>query len=127
MFLLHGFGVPVIASIVDTVLPLFSISYPPISAISIAVSSLFIGYGIWKHNLFTLTPMAAAENIVAAMNDALVLVDKNTRILSANDAVQRLLGFHGMELVGQPVEKIFDDDVPPWLIDAMESHNQRKA
>jgi PAS domain S-box-containing protein len=54
----------------------------------------------------TLTPAAAAEDIISAMVDTLVLVGRDGRILRTNQATLDLLGYKENELVGEPITKI---------------------
>ncbi len=52
------------------------------------------------------------DNIIASMIDALVVADSQSRINTVNRATCEMLGYGEGELIGEPVEIIFADDVP---------------
>ncbi|RUT78211.1 PAS domain S-box protein [Ancylomarina longa] len=54
------------------------------------------------------------DNVLKSMFDAVVVSDINGKILSLNQATLHLLDFQEMELIGQPINKIFyhDEDSP---------------
>jgi PAS domain S-box-containing protein len=51
------------------------------------------------------------SNIIGSMNDALIVVSPEGRIINANRAIYRLLGYEEGELVGRPVEMIFGKEL----------------
>lgn len=72
-----------------------------------AVMAAFITYAIIKYELFTLSPSAAAESIVATISDPLFLVDLDHSIRTTNSAACRMLGYEIHELIGHPIGKVF--------------------
>ncbi len=72
-----------------------------------AVMAAFVTYAIIKYELFTLSPSAAAESIVATISDPLFLVDLDHNIRTTNSAACRMLGYEMHELVGHPIGKVF--------------------
>jgi PAS domain S-box-containing protein len=48
------------------------------------------------------------DNIIKSINDALLVVDSNRTIILVNTATLSLLGYEEKELIGSPVEMIFD-------------------
>ena len=87
--------------------PGWDIMIPPSPSIGAFLGALCFGYATLRHQLFILTPTAAAEGIVSTMSDALLLVGTDGTIQVANQAAKKLLRFTGDELTKSPIEKIF--------------------
>jgi PAS domain S-box-containing protein len=49
-----------------------------------------------------------SENIIASLNDGLLVVGLNDRILRWNPALEALYGVSRVEAVGQPIDRLFD-------------------
>jgi PAS domain S-box-containing protein len=71
--------------------------------------AMFMGYTMWKYELFSIDPIRAAESIVSTMSDALLLVGKNKRILDVNKSTENMLGYRRKELLNKHFEEIFPD------------------
>ncbi|HEX3047802.1 MAG TPA: ATP-binding protein [Bacillota bacterium] len=71
-----------------------------------------ITYAITKYKLMVLTPAYAASDIIGAMNDSLILIDSEGKLIEANNATLKLLGYTRAELIGQPVELLFSEEIP---------------
>ncbi len=69
----------------------------------------FIGYGMWKHRLFVLTPAIAADKIISTMTDGLLIVNDDGTIQTVNDALCNMLGYKKGELIGIKSERLFAD------------------
>lgn len=106
--LIIGFSFPLISVLVSWVIfPYLEIIVPDLTVSGLFITNVFIGYGIWKYKLFTLTPAVAAETILSTMADALFLVSTAGKIVSTNKAACRLLRYQEDELTGQPIDVIF--------------------
>lgn len=81
---------------------------PRLTSIGFVIESILLSYAIWKYELFSLTPATAAESILATLADALLLVDLEGKITTVNYATTELLGYEEKDLVGQPIEIIFE-------------------
>jgi PAS domain S-box-containing protein len=77
---------------------------PEMSSLGFASGAGFIGYAIFRYNLFNLAPTAAAREIIDTIRDVLLLVDDKGTIVSANRAAFSLLGYDASELVGRPLD-----------------------
>ncbi len=107
-YLILGIIVPMTTGgITEVILPYLGYRFPESSTSGFAIGCLIIGYSIWKYELFTLTPAAAAESIISAMTDALILVNPDGKIVRINQATLKLLGYEESELVNQQIETIF--------------------
>jgi PAS domain S-box-containing protein len=69
--------------------------------------SAFIGYAIWRYELFNVNPTVAAENIVAAMPDSLILANSDGKISRVNDHAVELTGYNPNELEGKRLTELF--------------------
>ncbi len=87
--------------------PLTGIKVPDLTVTAFAVQLSIITYGIYRYNIFALTPAVAADDIVAAMSNVLFLVRMDGLVLLANQSAQALLGYSEPELTGQPFQIIF--------------------
>ncbi|MFQ6101933.1 MAG: PAS domain S-box protein [Anaerolineae bacterium] len=109
-YVLIGYSIPVVSVIViDLLLPLLKIRMPGFSTTVFILAGIPTGYGIWKYELFTLTPVTAAEGIISTMSDSLILVGPDKRIRAVNQATLKLLGYEEGKLITQAVEFIFDE------------------
>ncbi len=123
-YVLIGGAFPLaMAFITEGILFYLAIRVPELSTIGFAIGSIFLGYAVWKYELFALTPATAAESILATMTDALLLVSPEGRIVTVNQAVLGLLGYEESELIEQPLEIIFAQEETPFA----EIHREKLA
>jgi PAS domain S-box-containing protein len=90
----------------EGLLDYLGIRVPELTSVGYIFESVFLAYAMWKYELFPLTPVTAAESIVAILADALLLVDPGGKIVAINPATSELLGYAQSELTGQPLEMI---------------------
>jgi PAS domain S-box-containing protein len=86
------------------VLPGSAGKIPRLASVGFVIESILLSYAIWKYELFSLTPVTAAESILSTLADALLLVDLEGKIGTVNYTTLELLGYEEEELVGQPIE-----------------------
>ncbi len=107
-FVSVGLAFPVIFSIItDTILPMTNIAFPSLENISGCIFAGFIGYGIWRYDLFRLNPEIAAENIFTIIPDSLILAGVDGKIVQVNDALLKVSGFSKKELIGRNFVDLF--------------------
>jgi len=107
-FALVGISIPLLSGIItQDVLPALQVKFPEMTTLAFTIGAVFIGYGIWKYRLFTLTAATAAESIISTMSHFLFLVSPEGRIVKANQAALRALGYKEEELTGREVGVIF--------------------
>jgi len=99
-------AVPVIFTS-EIILPHFNIEFPHLTMLVYALVCALIGYGMWKHRLFALSPAAATESIINTMSDGLLLVGMDKKIKLINRATQQMLEYDPSELLEQPVDVVF--------------------
>jgi PAS domain S-box-containing protein len=111
-YVVVGISVPIIAGIItEVLLPAQRITIPELTNASSSWLAILIGYAMWKYELFVLSPETAADQIISAMGDSLVLLNPDGTMVSANKATLDLLGYEERELIGQPAEKIFGKEL----------------
>ncbi len=87
------------------------------SSVSIGFSALVLWWGIFRHKLFRIAPVARAK-IFELMANGLLVVDENWNLLDSNESAQRMFGLDDPECVGLSLRgKISSlaDAAPPRL------------
>lgn len=71
----------------------------------------------FKFHFLALTPNSAAESIISAMNEALVILDDEINISYVNKTLLNMLGYRENELKGQPFHRLIHDKtiINPFL------------
>ncbi len=109
-FIAVGLACPVVLSIMtDSILPMMGIIVPSLENFSSCLLSVFIGYAMWRYDLFLLNPEVAAENIFTTIPDSLILADIEGKMVEANNALLKVSGFTKKELTGKPLSELFVD------------------
>lgn len=105
---LLGLSFPVILGITtELLLPTLGHRGFGLATLGATVMSLFVGYAMWRYELFSLTPSTAAESIITTMSDALFLVNTDNVIQTVNNSALKLLSYEHHELVGHPMSRLF--------------------
>ncbi|MBK7896680.1 MAG: response regulator [Anaerolineaceae bacterium] len=80
------------------------------SLLYLAVDSIEKGYSLLNQTLQTLRRTTVSktyvDNIIASMEDMLIVITPDTRIEKVNEAVSRVLGYAESGLLGQPVHML---------------------
>lgn len=84
------------------------------AALSFPVTAYLLTRALFRYRLFNLTPIAH-ETIVQSMDEAVIVVDLDNRIIQMNPAAERLAQRKSRELVGRAIHDAFRDICP--LID----------
>ncbi|MBI3615077.1 MAG: PAS domain S-box protein [Candidatus Omnitrophica bacterium] len=93
-------------------LPAFGISVYPIGYLPVFLFLGMAAHTIWKYQLVEITPAFAADQILRTMSDALLVLDREGVVRTANHAACRLFGRPETELVGNPIWSINKDFFP---------------
>jgi PAS domain S-box-containing protein len=105
-----GITVPLISGfsyLAAGTVPFFAIFELP--AVTALWYTFFVGYAIWKYGLFIITPQTTADTIVSTMNDGLMLLDDENRIIETNAALTAMLGGDRAGLTGATAETFFSN------------------
>jgi PAS domain S-box-containing protein len=109
-FIILGLAFPVISSLfTNSILQVLSIPFPTLNSITTLMFSLIIAYAIWRYRLFQLNPAMAAENIIAAMPDPLILASAEGDIVRVNEAFVEGTGYTQDEVSGKQLCEMFLD------------------
>jgi PAS domain-containing protein len=106
---LIGLSIPMLADVISFGLSkTMDIMLPKLSILGFVIGTGgFTGYASLKYKLFDITPATAADNIIATMPDALLLIDANGDVLTINDSTLKMLGYDRRDLIGRPVIELF--------------------
>jgi len=85
--------VPLGAVLTNLIPPLLNIKIFPMASIFILIFSLWVAYSIKKYQFLFPSSELIAENILETMNESVIVVDKNYKIISVNKSTVELLGF----------------------------------
>ena len=105
-------GLPVLAAVAASgiLLPRMGIRNPPEIAHLIAIVwTLIIWNSVTKYKLMIMSPAAVAPNILATMADAVVLLGRDHRIVTCNEAARRLFGKTSKRLETMKVSELLGD------------------
>jgi len=102
----------VLGTITDAIMPVLGISFPPVGIIAVLFWAGGLVYTVTRFGLMTLTPSAAADDILATMSDSLVLLDRNGKIVTVNPATLGLIGYTAGELIGKKFNSIVAQEEP---------------
>lgn len=106
-----GFSFTLLAGLIEVAAHVFlTFEIPEMTATSAAGLGVFLGYAIWKYELFSLNPVTAVENIISIMPDFLILADIEGKILTVNQSVVNLLGYKESELIGKSANILFAEE-----------------
>jgi len=102
-FILISFSIPVLFAYITNLIYMAGGRIPELFTVSFILGSVFIAYGIWKYDLFILTPKTTGESIVDAMTDGLFLLLPDGTIVNTNKAAADLLRSTEENILGTSV------------------------
>lgn len=82
-------------------LPALGVPYYPLSSIPMICMLVLVSRAIWRHRLVDITPAFAAREIIATMNDALIVMDLEGVVRLVNQETCSLLGCREQDLIGR--------------------------
>ena len=96
---------------VVNLIPAFGINMYPLGFVALLAFVGLSANAIWRYGLVQLTPQFAAEQVLATMKGAVLVVDLEAKIRVANHAACAMLGYGEDALVGKPLKTIVDSEV----------------
>jgi len=106
-----GSFLPIIGgSVTDVILPIRGVPVIGLAATVNSILAVAIVYAMQKYKLMGITPQLVGEKIISSMRDSLVVVNLNGTIALANKATEGLLGYGEKEMIGKPLEMLFEKD-----------------
>lgn len=103
IFIVLGFAFSAISYLLDGLGMFFDISRPAFSAFGLAILCAFIAYAMLKYEMFSISPISAAETIITTMSDLLFLLDKDGKIVFLNPFALKLIGKEEHEVIGKEI------------------------
>ncbi len=101
----------IIGFVTESLLKLFGFGMPEFTAFGWFVGNLFVGYAVFRHNLFKLTPSSAAESIIKSMRDALFLTDIYGVIKVVNETAVSLIKTGRDQIVDRTINTFFEHEI----------------
>jgi PAS domain S-box-containing protein len=99
----------VLASLTDVVLAgLVPGRLPELGGALALIWSVGLAYSMTRHGLMPLDVHTAADEIIATMLDALLLVKPDGSIAAVNQSARDILGYPDRELLGKPAAALFE-------------------
>jgi PAS domain S-box-containing protein len=87
------------------------------------LSGLLIAWAFFRFRLLDILPVAR-DTVIESMNDGVIVIDAQNRVVDLNPAARRLLGPMPAGIIGQPAAQVFD--AQPTLVqrfrDETETH-----
>lgn len=83
--------------------------YIDLTPVALTVSGLILAWGLLRHQLFDLVPIAR-KTVIDSMSDGVLVVNPQGRIVEINPAAQRVLNREEVELLGLTLSDAF----PRW-------------
>ena len=120
LYISIGFFLPtVLGTATYLIKPLTGIDIPRVSSFFTMMLEIFLGYAVWKFGLLDLNPATAARNIIETMTDLLLIIDRDRRIVSFNNAVSKLTRYEQGEIIDNNINKLFSGKVLHDLFDRL--------
>ena len=108
LYIFLGFFLPtVLGTLTLTVMPSAGINIPKLPSIYTMLQEILLGYAVWKFGLLDLNPATAANNIIETMNEMLIIIDREKRVVSYNSALLRLFQYHEEHIRDKSVTNLF--------------------
>ena len=104
--MLFGVLLPWVVNILD-MSEVFGYIYLDITAIAFAVTGLAFVPGVFRYRLLDLTPVAWAA-VVEGMNDPVIVIDPDGRVVDLNPAAGRVIGRKAHEILGAGVAEALE-------------------
>ncbi len=106
--ILVGFFLPLIWNV------LYNLGLSPVPRHDLApavlgLSGIVVGFGLFRFRLFDIGPIAR-DTVIDSMDDGMVVLDDQNRIVDLNPAAEKLLGVTASQAVGRLAEELFS----PW-------------
>ena len=110
-YIMVGLSCTLVVGIITDALSSFSIRIPETFYTVATLGITLICYGIVKYRIPQLTPSMAADEIVSAMSNFSVLIDRKNKIKNINKVGLNLLGYGKSEIYGKDMKTIFSEDL----------------
>jgi diguanylate cyclase (GGDEF)-like protein/PAS domain S-box-containing protein len=87
--------------------PFHGLEYLDLNPFAYTVWGCAIGFTIFRHRLFDLTPIAR-DALIEMLSDGVIVLDSLARVVDANPQAQKIFDWHPLP-VGKPVESLMEN------------------
>lgn len=102
-------SIPLGGGILTEVIPqIFNFEMIPLTSALTTCTALIIAYAMAKYQLMDIVPAIAANTIIETLTDSLFVLGQDKTILQVNQSTCDFLGYKRKDLLGQPVNLLFD-------------------
>jgi len=77
-----------------------------LAPVMLGVSGILVGIGLFRFRLFDIGPIAH-DTVIDGMDDGMVVLDVQDRIVDLNPAARGILGQPASQAIGQPADRLF--------------------
>lgn len=128
-FILWGVGITLFLGIISELLPIYvknSQNLVPLGSFSTVILSVFIFFAVIKYRFLAFSIEDVAEELFARVQDGVVIVDSNERLLRMNPGAKAILHIHGDDTL-RPISSFFtnysfDDDYSNFITQLSPKH-----
>ncbi len=100
--------VALIAVITNLLPPILNYRIFPMTSLFLLMFAFMVAYTIKKYYFLFPSLELIAENILETMNESVIIIDKNDKIISVNKSTVKLLGYDKKNLIGLSLNKIIE-------------------
>lgn len=112
ILIIFGTMFPLFGGIITEAMPaILGIQIIPMTTSLTTCLIIIFTIAITKFNLLSITPAAAADQIIETMSDYLVVTDEDSRIAVVNGAICKAVGADKEELLGKDINSIFKNKI----------------
>ncbi len=94
----------------ESIFPLFSMPLFKMTVPGFGLGLIFIGYAIYKYELFEINPTIAADEIISTMQDYLILTNEEKKIQTVNPSILKTTKYSKDDLIGEKIDILFSKD-----------------
>ena len=98
--------------------------YVDLTPLAFTITGLSVGWSLYRYQLMDIVPIAR-DKVVEGISDAVLVLDRDNRIVDANPAALRLFEAVPHALIGQPIAALLSDRQD--LLDTYQDAEQAKA
>lgn len=110
--LLAAVVVPWLSNLIFIASPAFELSlHLDLTPIFFSISGVLLVIGVFRFRLLDLTPLAR-DVLFEVLEDALIVIDMENRVMDLNPAACRLFGVEASRVIGKPARELFRPVLP---------------
>lgn len=91
--------------------------------LSFIITSLFVGWSVFRHHLFYINPVAR-ETVIEEMDEAVIVLNEHDRVVDANDAARALFGWEERTVVSEPIQTVWPEHAAELTRDRTDEHRE---